>query len=361
MNEQVRTVRSAIQRLAPLTVGTVLMLLPVIAGADTPAPQKSSPVPVTFGIRALSPDTPVNPQVAFVSQILTLPDVVCQACTDQDSWTREWTLSQVTLDRDNTRTEQGWYLFKSGLKGIGISVQVAPQARRSKSGSGMQLKEQGEITVGLVRTGRDTGAGLADLPPAEFIRTTTFTGPDGQVKAVLQDTIRVSADLRVPTCTTSAGSLSFTLPEISQVWLRRNVVPGGYTDSVASLPQTVVANCSENTRHLRIRLIPSGSVTDSQSGSATILTARDENGQDTGTGFLMKFDASGFGRTQQGVVHWDRNQPLVLENPQPADTGGELTQGIMVSLQAFWARPMNDRAITAGQVTAKGLYQVSYD
>lgn len=361
MNNMVGITQGNTRKGVLVAVGMALMLPAVFAVADTPAPQKSSPVPVTFGIRALSPDTPVNPQVAFVSQIVTLPDVVCQACTEQDSWARDWTLSQVTLDRDNTRTEQGWYLFKSGLKGIGISVQVAPQARRSKTGSGMQLKEAGEVTVGLVRTGRDTGAGLADLPPAEFTRTTTFTGPDGQVKYVQEDTLRVSADLRVPTCTTSAGSLSFQLPEISQVWLRRNVVPGGYTDATASLPQTVVANCSENTRHLRIRFIPSGSVTDSPSGSSTILTARDESGQDTGTGFLMKYDASGFGRTQQGVVHWDRNLPLELANPQPADEGSELTQGIVVTLQAYYARPLNDRPITAGQVIAKGLYQVSYD
>lgn len=339
----------------------LLLLVSVAAQAEVPAAQKSSPVPVTFGIRALTPDTQINPSVAFVSQGLTLPEVICNACTDQDSWTREWTVSKMTLDRDNSRAEQGWYVFHSGLKGIDVSVQVAPQTRKTQHGNGMQLKEDGELTVGLVRTGRDTGAGLVDLPATEFIRTTTFAGPDGQVKYVQQDAIRVSADLRVPTCTTAAGSLSFRLPDISQVRLRRNVVPGGFTDESASLPQVVVANCSENTRHLRIRFIPQAAVTDSPQGQSTILVGKDENGQDTGTGFLMKYDASAFGRTQQGVVQWDRNQSLVLENPAPSDTGNALTQGITVALQAFYARPMNDKAITAGQITAKGLYQVSYD
>jgi hypothetical protein len=60
-------------------------------------------------------------------------------------------------------------------------------------------------------------------------------------------------------------------------------------------------------------------------------------------------------------VHWDRNLPLELENPQPADNGNELTQGIAVALQAFYARPMNEQAITAGKIMAKGLYQISYD
>ncbi|MEL5428881.1 hypothetical protein [Serratia nevei] len=339
----------------------LLLLVSAAVQAEAPTAQKSAPVPVTFGIRALTPETPINPLVAFVSQGVTLPEVVCNACTDQDSWTREWTVSHMTLDRDNTRAAQGWYVFHSGLKGIDISVQVTPQARKTRSGSGMQLKEDGELTVGLVRTDRDTGAGLADLPATEFVRTTTFTGPDGQVKYVQQDAIRVSADLRVPTCTTAAGSLSFHLSDISQVRLRRNVVPGAFTDESASLPQVVVANCSENTRHLRVRFIPQGTVTDSQQGPSTILVGKDENGQETGTGFLMKYDASAFGRTQQGVVQWDRNQPLVLENPSPTDTGDALTQGITVALQAFYARPLNDKAITAGQVTAKGVYQVSYD
>lgn len=337
------------------------LMMSTVAQADTPKPLKRPPVPVTFGIQSLTPDTPVNPQVAFVSQRLTLPDVVCDTCTAEDGWVREWTISPLTLDRNNTRAEQGWYAFNSGLKGIDISVQVDPQTRKTQTGNGMMLKESGELEVGLVRIGRDTGAGLADLPATEFIRTTTFTGADGQVKYIQQDAIRVSADMRVPTCTTSAGSLSFSLPEISQVWLRRNVVSGGYADGSASLPQVVVANCSENTRHLRIRFIPSGAVTDSQQGASTILTGLDENGQETGTGFLMKYDASAFGRTQQGVVQWDRNQPLELENPSPSDTGGELTQGITVALQAFYARPRNERPITAGQITAKGLYQVSYD
>lgn len=338
---------------------TLLLALPVYA--DTIAPYMSTPVAVTFGVRSLTPDTPVDPQVAFVSQRARLPDVQCEVCTSDDSWTRTWRLSQMHPDRDNTRAEQGWYVFRSGVKGIGIGIQTAPQERREKQGSGMRLPEEGELTVGLVRVGRDTGAGLADLPAAEFIRTTTFTAPDGQVKYRQQDTVRVSADLRVPTCTTSAASLNFRLPEISQVWLKRNVEPGGYTDSQASLPQLVVANCSENTRHLRIRFLPVGSVTDSLAGPATILTARDENGQETGSGFLLKYDASAFGQTQQGVVHWDRNLPLELENPQPADSGNELTQGIAVALQAFYARPMNEQAITAGKIMAKGLYQISYD
>lgn len=349
----------AAKRYALLAVAGLMMSMGV--RAEVPAPRKSPPVSVTFGVRALTPDTPVNPQVAFVSQSLSLPDAVCNACTEQDSWTRAWAVSPMTLDRDNTGVEQGWYVFRSGLKGIDISVQVMPQARKTRSGSGMQLKEEGELTVGLVRTGRDTGAGLADLPATEFIRTTTFTGADGQVKYIQQDAIRVSADLRVPTCTTTAGSLSFHLADISQVRLKHNVVPGGYTDESASLPQRVVANCSENTRQLRIRFIPQGTTTDSQQGPSTILTGRDENGQETGTGFLMKYDASAFGLTQQGIVHWDRNQPLVLDNPSPSASGGELTQGITVALQAFYARPLNDKGITAGQVTAKGVYQVSYD
>lgn len=345
----------------PGVYGIALLLAALSVQADTGVTRTSTPVAVTFGVRTLTPDTPVNPQVAFVSQQVRLPDVQCDTCTDEDAWTRAWRLSQMHPDRDNSRAEQGWYVFHSGVTGIGIGIQTAPQERQEKQGNGMRLPEEGELTVGLVRLGSDTGAGLADLPAAEFIRTTTFTAPDGQVKYRQQDTVRVSADLRVPTCTTSAVSLNFQLPEISQVWLKRNVQPGGYTDSQTSLPQLVVANCSENTRHLRIRFLPLGSVTDSLAGPATILTAQDEAGQETGTGFLLKYDANAFGRTQQGVVHWDRNVPLELENPQPADTGNALTQGITVALQAFYARPLNEQAITAGKITAKGLYQVSYD
>lgn len=355
-----RTAYNRRKMLAALAT-TFALLTGTATYADTRTPQKSSPVPVTFGIRSLTPDTPVNPQVAFVSQSVTLPDVVCNACTDQDSWSREWTVSQMTLDRDNTHADRGWYVFYSGVKGIDISVQVTSQTRKTRSGSGMKLKEDGELIVGLVRTGRDTGAGLADLPATEFIRTTTFTGKNGEIKYIQQDSIRVSADLRVPTCTTTAGSLNFQLPEISQVWLRHNVERGGYTNESASLPQVVVANCSENTRHLRIRFFPQGNTTDSQQGTSTILTGRDENGQETGIGFLMKYNASAFGHNQQGVVFWDPNHPLDLENTSASASGGELTQGITVALQVFYARPLNEKAITAGEVSAKGLYQVSYE
>lgn len=352
----------SLQRLALmiLTAAAITGMMGSVHAAELNA-QKSPPVPVTFGIRALTPDTPVDPQTAFVSQPVRLPDAVCSACTDRDHWTRTWTLSQMTLDRDNTRRDQGWYLFRSGLKGIGISVKVDPKTVRPLSGEGRQLRDDDELDVGLVRTAHYTGAGLADLPAAEFIRTTTFTSPDGQVKYIQEDTLRVSADLRVPTCTSSAGNLTFTLPDISQVWLRRDVTEGGYSDTQASDVQLVVANCSANTRNLRVRFIPDGSVTDSASGPATILVGRNADGQDTGVGYLMKYDASGFGRTQQGVVQWDRNRPLVVTNPQPQDDSNVLTQGITVSLQAFYARPVNGKAIVAGKMTAKGLYQVSYD
>ena len=90
----------------------VLIAMTIMSGmmaaghAEALNAQKSPPVPVTFGIRALSPETPVDPQTAFVSQSIRLPDAVCSACTDQDRWTRTWTLSQMTLDRDNTRRDQ---------------------------------------------------------------------------------------------------------------------------------------------------------------------------------------------------------------------------------------------------------------
>lgn len=352
--------RAALARSVLITL--MLLLSPVpTAQAETPATQKSTPVPVVFGVRTLTPETPVNPQVAFVSQMLTLPEVVCNNCTEQDTWSRRWSVSQMTLSRDNTRTDLGWYVFNSGLKGIGISVQVDPQIRKEQRGSGMQLRETGELTVGLVRLGQKTGAGLAELPPADFTRTTTFNSPDGTVKYVQQDTIRVSADLRVPTCTSTASSLSFQLPEINQVWFQRNVTVGGYTDTLGSSAQLVVTNCSENTRNMRIRFIPSGAVTDSPLGPSTILVGRDEGGQDSGVGYLMKYQSDGFGRSQQGVVHWDRSAPLIVANPQAMETGDALTQGITVTLQAFYARPQNNKAITAGQIVAKGMYQISYD
>lgn len=322
---------------------------------------KSPPVPVTFGVRALTPDLPIAPQVPFVSQTVVLPPVACSTCTDQDTWTRHWVTSAVTLDRGNTRTEQGWYLFNSGLKGIGIGVSASPKLQPSATGNGATLPESDELVVGLVRTGQDTGAGLAALPSADFSRVTTFYGPDGQVKYAQEDTFQVSADFRVPTCTSSASSLSMALPDIDRGWLRKNVSPGHYTDAMGAAPQLVVANCSANTHTLRIRFIPAGSVADSDAGTATVLVGRDEDAQDTGVGFLMTYDAEGFGRQEHGVVHWDRNQPLVLVNPSPAESDGSLNNGISVSLQAFYARPDNGLPLSAGDITAKGLYQVSYD
>ncbi|MGV3345638.1 fimbrial protein [Enterobacteriaceae bacterium LUAb1] len=352
-------IRALLQQVA-LTAAMIasLAMSPLVSAA---ALQKMPPVPVMFGVHTLAPDTPVNPQVAFVSQQVKLPDAVCTACTQEDHWASTWSVSQVTLDRDNTHAEQGWYVFRSGLKGIGISVQADPQARKETTGRGTQLTEEGGINVGLVRLGQDTGAGLADLPPTDYTRITTFFGPDGQVKYVQEDTIHVSADLRIPTCTSTAGSLSFQLPDISQVWLRHNVNTGNYADMQSSPLQLVVANCSENIHNVRIRFIPSGAVTDSSLGPSTILVGRDENGQDTGVGYLMKYAATGFGRSQQGVVRWEQTMPLVLTNPQPVESDNALTQGITVTLQAFYARPLNDKAIIAGKITAKGLYQVSYD
>ncbi|WP_421558694.1 hypothetical protein [Pseudomonas canadensis] len=331
-------------------------------GAQGAVKRKSTPVPVTFGVRALTPDTQVNTKVAFVSQMLTLPQVVCDTCTEQDTWTRQWSASQMTLDRDNTQADEGWYVFNSGLKGIGISVHAEPRLRQTTSGEGEQLKESGELTVGLVRVGRDTGAGLVDLPAAEFSRVTTFRGPDGGVKYVQEDTFRVSADFRVPTCTSSTGSLTMTLPEVDKGWLMKNVAPGHFAESMGSGSELVIANCSENTRNLRVSFIPWGSVADSVAGPSTLLVGYDENKQDTGGGFAMKFDAKGFGQTQRGVVTWNQAIPLVLTNPQPLDTNGDsLPESITVSLQAFYARPDNGLPLSAGQISAKGAYQVSYD
>lgn len=321
----------------------------------------SAPVAVTFGIRALSPDTPVSSRTPFVSQVVRLPAAVCVACHEDSHWERTWRVSEVKYARDDSQPDQGWYVFHSGLKGIGVSVQTGTMSGSVLRGKGMQSVDEGDVAVGLLRLARDTGAGLVDLPPAEFTRVTTFRGANGEVQYVQQDTLRVLADMRVPTCTSSTGSLNFRLPDISQVWLRRNVEPGGYSEQQASSPQLIVANCSENTRTLKIRFIPSGSVTGSREGEDAILVGRDDNGQDSGTGFLMKYDANAFGHASAGIVRWNRNTPLVLQHSGPAEGSGELTEGISVSLRAYYARPLNNIALTAGQVTAKGLYQISYE
>lgn len=344
----------------------MLLTLVVLLGRPHPAraaapTHRSPPVAVTFGVQALTPDVPVTPFASFVSQTLTLPEVVCSACTSSDTWTRHWVASPLTLNNDHTRTERGWYVFNSGLTGIGIGVRTAPALQQTAQGQGAQLKEDGELDVGLVRLARQTGAGLVDLPVAEFTRITTFSGQDGTVKYVQEDTFRVSADFRVPTCTSSTGSLSLQLPDVDRAWLRQSVAPGRHADSLGSPPQLVVANCSENTRNVRIRFIPGGSVADSVAGPATLLVGRGDNQQDTGVGFLMTYVADGFGRRQHGVVHWDAAHPLALNNPQPLDNGDALSEGITVSLRAFYARPDNGLPLGAGRITAKGMYQVSYD
>lgn len=340
-----------------LGIPGVLLMAGAAQAADI---VRGAPVPVTFGVRTLSPDTPVNPQGSFVSQPVRLPAAVCAPCTDQDRWTRTWSVSHMTLDRDNSREAEGWYVFRSGLSGIGIGVQVAASASSVLTGPGPQSVDEGAVTVGLVRLAQDTGAGLAALPPAEFVRTTTFTAPDGTVRQVQADTLRVAADLRVPTCTSSAGSLRFTLPGIRLGQLRQAVV-GTVIDTDASPPQLVVANCSANTRTVRIRFIPSGSVSDSDTGPATLLVGRDDQGQDTGVAFLLRYDARAFGRSLLGVVRWDPSQPLVLSNPSPSVEGDALSEGISVTFQAFYARAANGGAIASGHVTARGMYQVSYD
>ncbi|MEQ4958831.1 hypothetical protein [Enterobacter hormaechei] len=348
----------------------IAALCPVMAMAtvtDTLTAQKSPPVAVVFGVRSLAPETPVNGRQAFVSQSVTLPQVSCTAC-DKDSthWESRWLPSGMKYLTDDSQKERGWYVFDSGLKGIGISISTADGTggKRTLSGKGNTPDLPGELTAGLVRLSQDTGAGLADLPPAQFRRLTTFYDASGEVLFTQEDTVRVSADLTVPTCTSTTGSLSFDMPDVAQVWLRRNVQPGNYSDTLSSSPQLVVANCSENTQNLRVRFIPAGSVSDSSEGADTILVGKDEaTGQDTGTGYLMKYDAQAFGQHRQGVVQWSRQSPLVLMNPgaTTAASGGELTQGITVSLQAFYARPRNDVDVTAGKIVARGMYQVSYD
>lgn len=331
---------------------------------DTLTAQKTPPVPVVFGVRSLAPETPVNDQVAFVSQDVTLPSVTCGQCGEDTHWKSVWMTSGLKYLMVPSQKKPGWYVFESGLQGIGISVQThdGQAGHRESAGTGKTPVLPGELTVGLVRLDRDTGAGLADLPPAQFRRLTTFYDAAGQVVYAREDTVRVSANLMVPTCTSTAGSLSFPMPDIPQVWLRRNVPPGNYTDTVMSPQQMVLANCSENTHSLKVRFIPAGSVSDSAQGPDTILVGRDEaTGQDTGTGYLMKYDALGFGQHVQGVVQWNRQSPLVMVNGATGAGGGELTQGITVSLQAFYARARNGLDVSAGRIVAKGMYQVSYD
>lgn len=360
-----KTVPYSVAERASALVVAVALIFAASVRADTLLSQKTTPVMVTFGVRSLSPDTVVDNQTAFVSQDIMLPDVVCNACEGVNTrWESEWLTSGVKYLTNVSQKPRGWYVFASGLGGIGISIKTKAggQAQQTIKGDGANAGVSADLSVGLVRLAQDTGAGLAALPPAQFRRLTTFYDDGGRVLYAQEDTVQVSADLRVPTCTSSTGGLRFQMPEISQVWLKRNVAAGDYTDSVSSPPQLIVANCSENTRNLRVRFIAAGPVSDSTQGKSTILVGHDaQTGLETGTGYLMTYSAEGFGKHREGVVQWDRFSPLVLTNPQPTDSGDALTRGITVSLQAFYARPENNLVVSAGQIEAKGIYQVSYD
>ncbi|HHR6132265.1 TPA: hypothetical protein ACS72K_003917 [Providencia alcalifaciens] len=321
----------------------------------------SPPIEVTFGEQALTPLVPVNPHVAFVSQRVALPEVVCTRCGEDETWTQAWSASALTLDPSHSLIEDGWYVFRSGLAGIGIGIRTDKKASKARTGQGRLVKGTGELEVGLVRVGRDTEAGLANLPVTEFTRLTTFQRGDGTVAYQQSDRIRVSADFRVPTCTSHVGSVHFQLPEVARGWLREHVKPGDYAREFGSAPQLVLANCSENTRHVRLRFMSSGPVMDSTAGPATLLVGQDAEQQAVGVGFVMQYDAQGFGQRQQGIVCWDTAHPVVLHNPAPQARTGALREGISVSLQAFYARPDNGLPMGAGHISAKGVYQVSYD
>ncbi|MBC5792266.1 hypothetical protein [Providencia sp. JUb39] len=348
--------------------GWVLLVTVLISGVCArvgwPAPGdafQSPPIAVTFGVQSLTPSIPVNSSTAFVSQRVTLPDVVCTRCTAEDTWTQTWSASTLTLDSNNSRVEEGWYVFRSGLSGIGIGVRTDKQAPRVREGQGRQVKELGELEVGLVRVERHVEAGLADLPATEFTRVTTFLSVEGEAVYQQVDRIRVSADFRVPTCTSQVGGLHFQLPKVDRGWLRQHVKPGGVAQAFSSLPQLVLANCSENTRNVRLRFIPLSEVMDSTAGPATLLVGQDSEQQTVGVGFVMQYDAEGFGQHQHGTVRWDAKHPVVLSNPTPTTWTGELREGVRVSLQVFYARPDNGLPMGAGNISAKGMYQVSYD
>lgn len=318
---------------------------------------KTSPVNVVFGTRSLAPDTPVNPRGSFVYQSVALPQAECDGCENVVARQEvKWATSGLSFLTEPSRPENGWYVLQSGLKGIGVGVEVKSVRH---TGEGHNSKE---IHVGLVRLAQDTGAGLVELPPAEFRRQTLFYNDAGQVMHIQEDSIRVSANLKVPTCTSSAGSLTFQLPDIAQTFLRRNVKPGQYTETKVSPEQLIVANCSNNTQSLRVRFIPAGTVSGSTLGPETILTGTDAvTGQESGIGFLMKYSAQGFGQAQQGVVRWNRDFPLTIANPALTPGDGALNQSVRLALRAYYARPEGGREIAAGQVTAKGVYQVSYE
>jgi type 1 fimbria pilin len=350
-----------------LLAGVIAFLLPswlVQATINTLNTLQTPPVSVVFGVHSLAPATPVNSRVAFISQNITLPEVVCSHCGgDGTRWESAWLVSPGNGLNDETAQDTGWYVFASGVEGIGIGIQtdVNNPAGHSNEGQGNRLPLSGALNIGLVRLQHDNGAGLATLLPARFKRITVFYDDAHRALYTQEDTVQVSANLNVPTCTSQAGNLSFKLPDIGQVFLKNSLAAGDYSELLFSPPQQVVTNCSNNTRHLRIRFMPSGSVTDSVLGADTILVGHDASGQETGVGYVMKYDAQGFGRQRQGVVQWNSQLPLVLINPAPGGDGNSLPQSITVSLQAYYARPKNTKAVVAGEIVAKGMYQVSYD
>lgn len=314
------------------------------------------PVIVMFGTHSLAPDTPVNDHASFIYKSVRLPLAHCDRCEHTEARREvKWKISGLSYLPELSQPERGWYVMQSGLKGIGIGIEVKPDEP-----SGEQKNK--EILVGLVRLEVETGAGLVALPPAEFGRQTFFYDKSGKMLHIQEDNIRVSADLRVPTCTSSSGNLTFKLPDIDQAYMRRSVKPGQYTETKASQEQVIVADCSSNTQNLQVRFIPLGEVSGSVLGPETILYGSDvASGKESGAGFLMKFNLTGYGQSREGVIRWNKDFPVMIKNALPTPGDGSLNRGIRLMLRAYYARPEKGGEIVAGQTAAKGIYQVSYE
>lgn len=292
---------------------------------------------IDFNDVSVAPDKIISDTEPFHSQMITLPKV-CNSYTECKRTTIYYSLSAPTIN--NVSGAPGVSITGPNLIRISSTPFSASYTFENSGGlSKPNVNTKINMIISLLKTS-NVNLGMTNISQPLFSMNVRRVDSSGSVIYTNSYNFILKGRVEAPACVLNTKDLNFSLPVISSSDFLDT--PLGVILNTASSSNTLNAVCS-SVQKVKFEFFSSAISSDS-----TSLIAKNENGEDSGLGFIFIYNDQ-FGNKQP--VYWKGKNQAGIEIYNPSQ--------ISIPITAFYIKRRND--YKPGNLRASGTFVISYE
>lgn len=294
-------------------------------------------VVINFNDVPLAPDKIISDTEPFHSQFITLPKV-CNSDTECQRTTISYSLDAPTIN--NTSGASGVSITGPNIIRIGGTPFSASYTYESFNGlSKPTVYTHINMIISLFKTS-NVNLDMTNISQPLFSMNVRRENPAGMITYRKNYNFVLKGRIQTPACVLNTKNLNFSLPEVTSSNFL-DTPSGGILDN-ASSSNILNAVCSS------VQKVKFEFYSNAISSDSTTLIAKNENGEDSGLGFIF-FYLDQYGNKRP--INWGRKDPAGIQVNNPSQ--------ISIPITAFYIKRSDN--YKPGNLRASGTFVISYE